>query len=110
MSNYKDFVSDYPARCRDLLVSMEATADELELKVTFLLMVASAGFVVPLERLKDGNASQDRNNKRHKTAAETLDGLWEVPFLKSPFAKRSVYTWRFGYVENKNMINPCLSG
>ncbi len=55
MANYQDFFEDFPRRCHDLLESQYASAAAADREVTLTLMVASAGFVVPFERLrKDG--------------------------------------------------------
>lgn len=52
MSVYRDFVRDFPERCLKLLQRSERNFD---LEVTQLLLVASSGFVIPRERLKDRN-------------------------------------------------------
>lgn len=96
MSNYKDFVSDYPARCRDLLVSMEAEAAVQGREVTFMLAIASTGFIFPYERLKGGNASQDRNSFPDSTKA--IEDIKKESFLRSPLSEGLGHTWRLGEV------------
>lgn len=51
MSSYKNFVSDFPARCAALLGDFERTARLRRREVTLMLCVAMPSIVVPLERL-----------------------------------------------------------
>jgi hypothetical protein len=52
MSEYKDFVRDFPLRCHDLLKKFEPGAKLRDREVMLLLAVASAGLVVPYEGLR----------------------------------------------------------
>lgn len=77
MAEYKNFVQDFPSRCMDLLESFEQQAQAKDREVTLTLLVASAGFVIPFERLKlPGKLEhpvQDRENyPRHSKALEQL--------------------------------------
>lgn len=47
---HADFIQDFPSRCRKLLEQGVEVFNEHE--VTFMLMVAAAGVVIPVERLK----------------------------------------------------------
>jgi hypothetical protein len=83
MSAYKDFVSDFPARCLDILRMAEKPARVQQREVTLALLVASAGFVVPFERLGDhptGDAT------RYAEASRKLNGLLTEKFLSSALA------------------------
>lgn len=65
MSYYKDFVRDFPERCLKLLERGEDINFDLE--VTQLLLVASSGLVIPLERLKDREDSLTPPRPRRNT-------------------------------------------
>jgi hypothetical protein len=103
MSYYSDFISVFPSRCLDVLkaFSEQATLDDRE--VTLLLCVASAGIVVPYERLKSsegGHPMRDRN--RYSEAAKRFDALLTEPFLLSPLG-RGTHDWRWkGAVDDVN--------
>ncbi|MFQ5546566.1 MAG: hypothetical protein ACE5FE_11345 [Acidiferrobacterales bacterium] len=56
MSNYKDFVQDFPTRCRDVVMAFSKEAQRQDREVTLLLMATTAGFVMPYERLREGEA------------------------------------------------------
>lgn len=56
MSEYRDFVHDFPKRCRDVLRAFSSEAALNDREVTLLLMATAAGFVMPLERLGEGEA------------------------------------------------------
>ncbi len=51
MSNYKNYIKDFPKRCNDLLEHFFKDATQLDREVTLLMNVACAGFVIPFERL-----------------------------------------------------------
>lgn len=52
MSNFTDFVSDFPARCSDLLSTHEMEAVLQGREVTLMLALAASGFNIPFERLR----------------------------------------------------------
>jgi hypothetical protein len=85
MSNYKNFVEDFPGRCERLLRAAGPIAERCGLEVTLLLMVASTALVVPYERLKPKDkyirAIEDRT--RYEVAAKELADLLGKPFLGS---------------------------
>lgn len=49
MSVYKNFVSDFPARCAELLGDFERSRRFRKREVTLMLCVAMPSIVVPLE-------------------------------------------------------------
>jgi hypothetical protein len=105
MSSYKNFVSDFPARCGALLGDFERPARLRKREVTLMLCVAMPSIVVPLERLagprwgpegaNPGHPSRDW--ERFEQAKSSLETLFESAFRGSPIwpdaASRS---WRFG--------------
>lgn len=56
MSDYRNFVQDFPKRCRDLLREFSSSAARRDREVTLLLMAAAAGFVMSYERLSEGTS------------------------------------------------------
>jgi hypothetical protein len=89
MTAYKNFVEDFPRRCRDILDLAGKPALSRGREVTLTLMVASAGLVVPYERLKpDGGGGghidhPSGDNKRFADAAAKLRSLLDAPFMSS---------------------------
>lgn len=56
MSEYQNYIQDFPNRCCEILENFGEEAKEKNLAVTLMLSIATAGFSIPYERLK---------NKRH---------------------------------------------
>lgn len=53
MTEYADYVRDFPGRCLDVLEAFSEPAAKLDREVTLLLMAAGTAFVVPLGRLRE---------------------------------------------------------
>lgn len=103
MTAYKNFVEDFPHRCREILNFAWKPALFKGREVTLMLMVASAGLVVPYERLKpDGDKFKhlSEDNKRFSAAADQLRTLLEQPFLSSEVWNQSVSTWHYGKLKD----------
>lgn len=98
MSNYKDFVQDFPRRCRDVLDAFSKPAKERDRDVTFLLMVAIAGFVMPYERLREGNSVQQPqlDRKRFSKEAAELRHLLDQTVAASGLFSDRGRSWCFG--------------
>ena len=99
MTAYKNFIDDFPCRCRDILNIAKRPALHRDREVTLTLMVASAGLVVPHERLKPdswlgGHPSGDRNT--FADAAGKLESLLRQPFVSSGLCTEANPTWRVG--------------
>src|SRR5438093_5745376 len=102
MSNYKNFVSDFPDRCADLLRNFSASARHRNREVTLMLSIATSSIIVPLERLDGpkngpkgywpGHPSHDW--ERFQAAKASLDELLDKPFIGSPlWPKPLVNSW-----------------
>jgi hypothetical protein len=72
LSEYRDFVHDFPLRCHDLLKTFEPGAKLRDREVTLLLAVASAGLVVPYERLRPDRPHPSGDAQRFSQAAAAL--------------------------------------
>lgn len=87
MSAYRDFVSDFPSRCLEVLEMAEKQARLQQRDVTLSLMVASAGFVVPYERLSSKKEHPSGDSVRFSDASSRLDSLIKTSFVESELAK-----------------------
>jgi len=105
MSSYKNFVSDFPARCAEVLRDSERTARLRKREVTLMLCVAMPSIVVPLERLNGPKSTPNgeslghpfRDWERFEQAKSSLDDLFETPFIGSPiWPETASGSWFFG--------------
>src|ERR1035441_2897027 len=99
MSNYRNYVEDFPNRCKSILELAGPVAEEQGLEVTLLLMVASTALTVPYERLKPEDKyiqpMQERDRRGFPQAAIDLKELLNKPFLSSPLWNTgSVSSWK----------------
>lgn len=105
MSSYKNFVSDFPARCAALLGDFERTARLRKREVTLMLCLAMPSIVVPLERLAgprstakgESSGHPSRDWERFEQAKSGLEDLFEIPFRGSPlWPDAASSSWFFG--------------
>jgi hypothetical protein len=99
MTAYKNFIDDFPCRCRDILNMAKRPALHRGREVTLTLMVPSAGLVVPYERLKPDIGWGDHPSGDHNTfadAAGKLESLLRQPFMFSRLCSEGNSTWRVG--------------
>jgi len=96
MSNYRSFVMDFPARCKELLRALEETAQGSRYDVSSALTFAAASIVIPFERLRrDCHPSKDAS--KHIVLKEAFDSLMRGKFLGSRLSpERSAHSWCFG--------------
>jgi len=71
MSAYKNFVQDFPTRCKSLLDMFDSQAARGNREVTLLLAVATPSLIVPFERLHK-EAHPSRDDQRFAEASATL--------------------------------------
>ena len=98
MSQYKDFIQDFPDRCRDILSFSQDSAVAKGREVTLSLMVASSAFLVPYERLKSNGRHEHPAKDKNKfpEAAVKLNQLLEQKFIGSEIWPYSVSSWSSG--------------
>ena len=94
MSNYSNFVSDFPRRCDDILDKFFPQAKVHDREVTLMLAVATAGFVIPFGRLREENHPA-RDRERFQQAAAKLDSILDARFLGSALWDNSPSSWVF---------------
>lgn len=103
MGAYKNFISDFPSRCNELLNTqiLQGKRD-----VTLMLLLASSGIIIPLERLKASeHISGDRET--YNLASQKIDNLANTCFLGSEFWIENPLSWEQGKIVNlTGRINP----
>lgn len=99
MTAYENFVSDFPMRCLEVLKIAEKQARLEQREVTLILMVASAGLVIPYERLSDKKDHPTGDPKKYEKAAEKLDSLLKQKFLSSSLSK-GTGKWKAGRLKS----------
>jgi hypothetical protein len=81
MSNYKNFIKDFPRRTGDLLRWYYAKAKHSDREVTFLLALFMAGYIIPAERFRTTSLTID--SERFARAGRSLNELFAAPFVGS---------------------------
>jgi hypothetical protein len=106
MSNFsKMFAQEFAERCKSLLDLCYRSAAENDLEVTLLLTVASAGFVVPYERIKppqkDDKARKQPllDRESNEQASSQLYYALECEIQKSELIDNSPGVWMGGPLE-----------
>lgn len=102
MSNYTSLVHDFPQRCKDLLPPTKHTTKQKSREVTITLMVASAGFIVPYERLRPDSEFEHPSADREKFPQTTnqFDALLDMEFLGSPLWPDKNGSWSSGSLKS----------
>ena len=88
---------DFPSRCLEILDRQSGWAKFRDREVTLLLMVASAAFVVPYERLRsDTNRSPHPagDNERYAALAKRLEDLMANRFCGASLCPNSENSWK----------------
>jgi hypothetical protein len=103
MTAYRNFIEDFPRRCRDILKMASRSAQSQGREVTLALIVASAGLVVPYERLKpDGRwgPHPSGDSKKFAEAADKLKSVLDQPFISSRLWTEGSSTWFGGRLDS----------
>ncbi len=96
MSVYRNFICDFPDRCNKILSDYEHRAVFRGVEVTTMLAIASAGLIIPYERLKKSNhPSSDR--ACFENAAERFDEFGKKDFLND-YLLGVNGTWHYGEI------------
>jgi hypothetical protein len=98
MTDYADFIRDFPLRCGEVLDFFYDQAKAKDREVTLLIMVATAAFLIPFERLRPGTPTEHpaRDRERFPDEAKRLDAELGRPFLGSPFCNDIPGSWSVG--------------
>jgi hypothetical protein len=99
---YQDLANDFPERCLKVLERCYPVAEGEGIEVTLMLMVASAGFLIPFERLrppgKYDRTAHDR--KVFDQKASKLSELLKANFVTSALHAADATRWEQGEVES----------
>jgi len=95
MSNYRDFIRDFPARCLEILEQFHHSAKIRDREVTLLIMAATTALIIPKERLSETHLSKDRSD----FVELGKDVSWGRPFLSYNLCA-SPDLWLYGRVQN----------
>ena len=104
MPIYENFVYDFPRRCAAILKRQNLHSQAKDYEVTLMLSIASTGFTVPFERLKDPQGrlphpSEDRDKKQFKKVKKAYNKLCQKNFIDSSLGKATEgVSWFFGEV------------
>jgi hypothetical protein len=98
MTDYSDFIRDFPTRCGEVLNLYHDRAQAKNREVTLLIMTATAAFLVPFERLRPGMSTMHaaRDREKFPELAQHLDSTLGRPFLGSPFHDAGSSSWSVG--------------
>jgi len=98
MTAYKNFVQDFPNRCLDILKMAKSQAKMKDREVTLSLVIASAGFVIPFERLRPPGELEHPSGDRekYKKNSENLSKLMGTKFVGSALHPSSRTNWLAG--------------
>lgn len=104
MSAYENFIRDFPKRCEKLLNNYQKRSKLEGLEVTFMLSIASAGFTVPFERIRQPSKDKQNNSvphpsgdrERYTKASEQIDEFFIEKFVGSTLCKEIQHSWCFG--------------
>ena len=97
MSQYTNFIHDFPSRCHDVLRFSNERAWNRGREVTLSLMAASSAFVVPLERLDRSHFLKDA--VLFSDVQKELEGKLSKPFLGSIFFDEKEHSWTYDLIE-----------
>lgn len=98
---YKDYVTCFANRAKEVLEKFSECDKENELNVTALLSVATSAFVIPFERLKEEHPSGDR--KDFKYIADKIDVVLSKNISNSELTK-GLLSWKIKKI-SKSTIN-----
>jgi hypothetical protein len=99
MTDYADFIRDFPARCGEVLELCYEQSLSNGREITLLIMTAAAAFIIPYERLRSADKEHPSLDRRNfPRAAQNLDIALGKPFHKSPFHSESMGSWSVGRV------------
>jgi hypothetical protein len=103
MSEYENYVQDFPCRILKLYEKYLELARLDRLEVTFLLSLTASGIAVPLDRLRpDDRQYPDpfEDRKTFKEAAGKFDELYKKCFRKSELWDQAFEEWQYGIRKN----------
>jgi hypothetical protein len=99
MTAFRNFVSDFPERCGELLDQFDIGTRLVRREVTFLLCIATSAIAVPYERLRPRTKNWEhplRDREQYLEAAGKFEEMLNSPFLGSRLWAAPVGSWCYG--------------
>jgi hypothetical protein len=106
MTDYANFIRDFPARCGEMLDLFYEQAHAKNREVTFLIMTAASAFLIPFERLRSGTEHPAHDREKFPQEARRLDSALGKPFLASPFHNGASGSWSIGKRPRPSLVDP----
>ena len=106
MSNYKNFIQDFPQRCGSILDGYKDQAKKSGLEVTHMLAIASAAITIPFERFrKPKHKRKHPSNERemYHSATNKFANFCDKEFLKSSLWENETNNWYYGIIKEKKL-------
>lgn len=100
MSEYMNFIQDFPTRCGEILESYQKRATFQGREVTLMLSIASSGFLVPYERIRAKHPSGDAS--RYNKICTEIKSLFNTKFNDSSLLEDASGVWWFGKLASHN--------
>lgn len=101
MSEYKNFIQDFPIRCGQILEDYEYRAKSTGREVTHILAIASAALNIPYERLRrtSGRLEHPSEDKyKYPRAVGKFDNTLDKEFLLSEMWMGGIESWKIGEI------------
>jgi hypothetical protein len=101
MSNYQNFIQDFPVRCGEILEDYQKQARKNEREVTHMLAIAAASFLIPFERLRrqrQGTKHPAGDKVKYAQAAGKFGNLSDRNMLGSRLWQGEAGSWQIGEV------------
>jgi hypothetical protein len=102
MSNYRNFIQDFPTRCEEILTDYKDRACKNGREVTHMFAIASAAITIPFARLIEGK-HPSRDKKNCQQAASKFANLCDKYFLSSSLWGTSTKSWKSGLVKKDDI-------
>ena len=101
MSNYKNFIQDFPVRCGEILKRYKEPERKRGREVTFMLTITATAILIPFERLKKHKDIKhpSGDKERYVKATGKFNEICGKKFLQSVLWKDEVKSWKIGEVE-----------
>lgn len=108
MSNYKNYIQDFPIRCGEILTNFQELSKKNNGEITLLFMVAAAAIPIPFEHLKkptDRIKHVAHEREKYQAATGKFSNLCGQNFLGSDLWSDKPESWMIGEVDSEQFYN-----